>query len=145
MLHKLSLLMALALLVAGCGDKKKDTTPKNEPKEEVVDTSTNTGPKTVPQEHEMAVSEAWQMGFNAVKNCVSDAIKKSGQKGIKGYIHIQADIGTVAKPKNLKIVKKTLKVEGIEKCILDYLKDLEFPVWGYNVSYIHSYDLQIGY
>ncbi|MBU1241246.1 hypothetical protein KKF84_04685 [Myxococcota bacterium] len=146
MVKTIAILSMFSLLFLSCNGKKKETTPKNEVTEPAVDTKPEPGTtKTVPMEHEQAVSEAWQMGFNAVKNCVSEAIAKTKQKGIKGYVHVQAVIGTSAKPKNLKIVKKTLNVEGIETCILNYLKDLEFPTWGYDVTFTHSYDMMIGY
>ncbi len=146
MLKALILLLPLTLSFTACDKKKEQTTPKQEstaeeddsPKAPAVD-------KGVPGEFEERVAMIWQSGFNAVRNCVSTAIQKSGQKGIKGYIHVQARIGLQTKPIDLKIVKKTLKVEGIESCIVDYLKDLEFPTWGYNVKYLHSYDMQIGY
>jgi len=146
MLNRIILLAVLSLFAFGCTGKKQTTPTKETTEPETTPTKPEAGTtKTVPMEHEQAVAEAWQMGFNAVKDCVAKAIAKTNQKGIKGYVHVRAVIGTTAKPKDLKIIKKTLNVEGIETCILSYLKDLEFPTWGYDVTFTHSYDMQIGY
>ncbi|MDA3862489.1 MAG: hypothetical protein PF689_01325 [Deltaproteobacteria bacterium] len=144
----ISCLSLLTILAIGCQSKKEQTTPdkdqtKNEepnPEEEVKPT-----PTTVPAEYEQKVQQTWNFGISAVTNCVKKQVAKTKQKGLTGYIIVEGTIGKTKYPQDLKIVSKSLKVDNIEKCIVDYLKDLEFPTWGYPVKYQHSYSLNILY
>ncbi|MGM0596311.1 MAG: hypothetical protein ACQES9_04665 [Myxococcota bacterium] len=144
----ISCLSLFAILAVGCNNKKEETTPeKNQPEspETNSEEKEEEKPKIVPVEYEQSVQQIWNQGISAVTNCVKKQVAKTQQKGLSGYIIVEGTIGEDKNPKNLKIVDKSLKVDNIEKCIVEYLKDLEFPTWGYPVKYQHNYSINILY
>ncbi|MBN2723774.1 MAG: hypothetical protein JXR95_06860 [Deltaproteobacteria bacterium] len=137
------LAVVIMMVVAGCSKEKEKTTP--EPENKTVETDKKETPTSVPSEKAMEVQNVWESGLAAVKNCVEKRIAQTKQKGLSGYIIIEAMIGTTENPQNVRIVDKKLAVDNIESCIIKYLGGLVFPTWGYKVKYQHPYNLNILY
>jgi hypothetical protein len=137
------LILVIMVFVISCkSEKKKETTPVKETK---VETKTVVEEKSIPNEHYEEVNKIWNSGLSAVTNCVKAKIEKTGQKGIRGYVVIEGVIGVKDNPTKLRIKERTLKIEGLEKCIFAYLKDMVFPTWGYPVKSFGSYSIDIAY
>ncbi len=137
------LLLSLALFPAAC---KKDAPATQPDKEPVASDPKPAGEqKLVPMEHYDAVDAIWKSGLQAVVACVQKRVDVTKQKGIEGYLIIEAKIGKEKNPIDIRIKEQKLNVDQIEPCIAEYIGTLEFPVWGYWATSQTSYNINIGF
>jgi hypothetical protein len=137
------LILSLALLPAACKKDAPSTQPEKEPT--VTDTKPAGEQKLVPMDHYDTVDNVWQSGFQAVIACVQKRVDVTKQKGIEGYLIIEAKIGKEKNPIDIRIKEQKLDVDQIEPCIVEYIGTLEFPVWGYWATSQKAYTINIGY
>ncbi len=135
------LVLVLSLFTLAC---KKDT-PSTEPtKEPTPDTPKNEA-KLVPLDQFDAVDTIWKNALPAVVSCVQKRIDETKQKGIEGFLIIEARIGKEKNPIDIRIKEQKLNVDNLEPCLKEILAQLEFPVWGYWATSQYSYTINVGY
>ncbi len=129
--------------MAACKKDAPVTTPEEEP--QPVEETKTAEPRLVPLEHFDRVDAIWQTALSAVVNCVQKRIDATNQKGLQGYLIIEADIGLKPNPINIRIKEQQLKIDQIETCIVEYLSQMEFPTWGYWAKSQYSFSINVGY
>jgi len=137
------LALTLALFPAAC---KKDA-PATQPEKEstAADPKPTGEQKLVPMDHYDAVDAVWKSGQQAVIACVQKRVDVTKQKGIEGYLIIEAKIGKEKNPIDIRIKEQKLNVDQIEPCIAEYIGSLEFPVWGYWATSQTAYTINVGF
>ncbi len=137
------LLFTLALLPTACkknvpatAPDKGTTTTESKPADES---------KLVPMEHYDTVDTIWKSALQAVVACVQKRVDETKQKGIEGYLIVEAKLGKAKNPIDVRIKEQKLNVDQIEPCIAEYIGTLEFPVWGYWATSQYSYTINVGY
>jgi len=135
------LVLAISLFTFAC---KKDA-PSTEPTKEPTPDEPKSEAKLVPLDHFDTVDAVWKSALSAVVSCVQKRIDETKQKGIEGFLIIEAKIGKEKNPIDIRIKEQKLNVDQIEPCLQDLLKQLEFPVWGYWATSQYSYTINVGY
>jgi len=137
------LILTLALAPAACKKDAPATSPDKGPV--TTDPKPADESKLVPMDHYDTVDTIWKSALPAVVGCVQKRIDVTKQKGIEGYLIIEARIGKDKNPIDIRIKEQKLDVDQIEPCIAEYIGQLEFPVWGYWATSQYSYTINVGY
>ncbi len=135
------LVLSLSLFTLAC---KKDT-PSTEPTKEPTPEAPKNEAKLVPLDQFDAVDAVWKSALSAVVSCVQKRVEETKQKGLEGYLIIEAKIGKEKNPIDIRIKEQKLNIDQIEPCIAELFKQLEFPVWGYWATSQYSYTINVGY
>jgi len=126
-----SVLCLVLLSVVACGGKKKqaDTTPAGgDDNNTPVDKPTGDGAPMVSPETMDEIQRLFQRKGNAVSHCLAIVVdNKELPKNSHGKITLEVTISRAGKADNVKIIKKSLDSKALDQCVIDRVKEIQFP------------------
>ncbi len=129
-------LWAFLLSAAGCpGDKQRTTPQAGEYEEEYYDSDT-TAARLSPEMVE-EIQRVFNLGRICVERCFHDYINRVEDPKIEGDVIIGVVIGTQPNPVKVWIFNVTDKLndDGFKECLIERVKQWEFPVWGTTLEF----------
>jgi hypothetical protein len=139
------LLFGFLVIVAlgACGGKKGATTP--EPEGETTDESTepsNDGVVVTPETMDQ-IQRMFERKGTAVSRCLAVAVdNKELPKNSRGKVTLGVTIATSGQVDEVKVIKATLESDSLTKCILDKVREIQFPAVPklYPTTYTYAFE-----
>jgi TonB family protein len=115
-------MLAIALsLSAACATentaKRDPDAPKHEPEP---------GAPTVTAEQNDAIDAVFKRKAPALQRCWQEEYERSKNRGLQGDITLTMTVSKAGKPTELKVVKSTIGVAAVDKCVVD-----EVATWNF--------------
>lgn len=118
------------VLVAACGGKKGDTTPKDNggtlggPHQDAADMS---GDMVSPEKMD-EIERLLDRKSNIISKCLSKAVDaKELPKNSRGKVTLDIVISPAGKADSVKIIKASLDSQSLHGCIIEHVKEIQFP------------------
>jgi len=118
------------VLVAACGGKKGDTTPKDNggwlggPHQDAPDMSS----QMVSPEKMDEIRRLLDRKSKVISRCLATAVdNKELPKNSRGKITLDITISPAGKADAVKIIKASLDSQSLHDCIIGHVKDIQFP------------------
>jgi hypothetical protein len=118
------------VLVAACGGKKGDTTPKDNggwlggPHEDAPDQSG----QMVPPEKMDEIERLLDRKSNIISKCLARAVdNKELPRNSRGKVTLDIRISPAGKADTVKIINASLDSNSLHECIIEHVKEIQFP------------------
>lgn len=118
------------VLVAACGGKKGDTTPKDNggtlggPYQDAPDMS---GQMVSPEKMD-EIERLLDRKSNIISKCLSKAVdNKELPKNSHGKVTLDITISAAGKADSVKVIKASLDSQSLHGCIIEHVKEIQFP------------------
>jgi len=130
------LVASLAVVFAACGGGKKgDTTPTSGPEctgdfcgNPIDDQPTTTGGPIVNSDTADQIQRRFERRGTAVSRCLAFVVdNKELPKNSHGKITLSVTISPSGRAEEVKVLKATLDSKSLNDCVIDRVKEIEFP------------------
>jgi len=136
------LVMWSVCVMAACGGKKAATTPADP--EPAVEKQPATDPASMVSAETMdEITRIFKRKGNAVSHCLATVIdNKELPKNSRGKITLEVTIAASGKPESVKILKATLESKSLQDCVMDRVKEIQFPTLpsAYPTTYTYAFE-----
>ena len=131
----------IASLLAGCGGKHADTTPPGGTTggEHAADRSSD----QVPPEKMDEINRDLERKHSIVSHCLAIAVdNKELPRNSSGKVTVELVISPGGKADNVKVVRATLESKTLNECVVNHVKDIQFPNLPkpYETSYTYGFE-----
>jgi TonB family protein len=110
----------LGAFVVGCASEERRGDPER-PQPQQQD-----GP-TVTSEQNDAIDALFRRKAPQLQTCWQQEYERSQNRKVEGDITLQMVVSKAGKPMGLRIVKSTIGVPAIDKCVVDEVNSWQFP------------------
>lgn len=138
----LSHALLATLLVAGCGGKHADTTPAGGGASDGARTE-HADSAQVPPEKMDEINRDLERKRPIMSHCLAIAVdNKELPKSSAGKVTIELVIAPGGKADNVKVVRATLQSKTLNECVINHVKDIQFPDLPrpYETSYTYGFE-----
>jgi outer membrane biosynthesis protein TonB len=140
--HLIRHAMLVAILVAGCGGKHADTTPGGGAANDGEPAARQDGDQ-VPPEKMDEINRNLERKRPIMSRCLAMAVdNKELPKNSAGKVTVELVISPGGKADNVKIVRANLKSKTLEDCVINRVKEIQFPDLPkpYETSYTYGFE-----
>jgi TonB family protein len=122
LLAPIALVGALAgTIAAGCaGEKSESRSDPERPR-------TEAGMATVTPEQNDAIDALFRRKAPALQTCWQQEYERSQNRKLEGDISLQMTVSKAGKAMGIKVVKSTIGVEAVDRCVVGEIESWTFP------------------
>ena len=134
--------LLIASLCAGCGGKHAETTPSGGTAGDGPHAASQSS-EQVPPETMDEINRDLERKHAIVSHCLAVAVdNKELPKNSSGKITVELVISPGGKADNVKVVRATLESKTLNECVVNHVKDIQFPNLPkpYETSYTYGFE-----
>jgi len=134
--------LLIASLLAGCGGKHAETTPSGGTASDGQHAAGQGGDQ-VPPEKMDEVNRDLDRKRPIMSHCLAIAVdNKELPKNSSGKVTLELVIAPNGKADNVKVVRATLESKTLNECLINHVKDIQFPELPkpYETSYTYGFE-----
>ena len=134
--------LLIVSLLAGCGGKHAETTPSGGTASDGQHAAGQGGDQ-VPPEKMDEINRDLERKRPIMSRCLAIAVdNKELPKNSSGKVTIELVISPGGKADNVKIVRATLESKTLNECLINHVKDIQFPDLPkpYETSYTYGFE-----
>jgi hypothetical protein len=116
--------LALFAIIVGCASSK----PQGEPQYNIIRPEEQVGSTGgVPPDKESEIQLLLQQREPSARKCYQDVLNEKHDRAFQGTIKVLISIEPSGKASQVKVLGGTLADQGVQQCLVDTLREFEFP------------------
>jgi hypothetical protein len=116
--------LALLAIIVGCASSK----PQGEPQYNIIRPEEQVGSTGgIPPDKESEIQLLLQQREPSARKCYQDVLNEKHDRAFQGTIKVLISIEPSGKASQVKVLGGTLADQGVQQCLVDTLREFEFP------------------
>jgi TonB family protein len=117
-------------MVVGCateGQQTRKTTPDDEEQQSAPIEAKGTGESAIPQEQMEEITQILDRKRQDVAHCWTNEATRQKNRNLTIDLMLRLTIGTGGRAQKVEIVKNSVNSKEFDECVVDMVKNFEFP------------------
>ena len=135
--------LAMIAMAAGCSSSSSGS---KEPRYTIIkpeDRPTQTG--GIPPDKEAEIKLVLQQREPSVRKCYQDVLNEKADRKFAGTVRVVIAIQPSGQASSVRVVGGTLNDEAVRSCLVETIKDFEFPALGQSGEVQYEYGFRPAY